>query len=298
MHRAGDAPMSEAADVADDFADDVDERLDEALEETFPASDPIAVSPELDAPGAHAVLTVGHTTRPIGEFVALLRGHGVARLVDVRTVPRSRHNPQFNGDALAASLAAAAIGYSHAPALGGLRSPRPGSLNGGWRNRSFQGYADYMQTAPFAAAVTALVGLAGHDNLRALICDGPSLLVYVGAWQLQPFDARQRRGHGMRRRQKGPCGSPGDERTDGNRHGACPRLLRAAANAAAMRYSSVKPSFSVTCQCATLPSTTWPRVSVRVNHWMLRTVSLALAMAVETASSMLVGDEPVSSSIL
>jgi len=165
MHRAGDAPMSEAADVPDD----VDERLDEALEETFPASDPIAVSPALDAPGAHAVLTVGHSTRPIGEFVALLRGHGVARLVDVRTVPRSRHNPQFNGDALAGSLAAAAIGYSHAPALGGLRSPRPGSVNGGWRNRSFQGYADYMQTAPFAEAVTGLIGLAKHDRV-AIMC--------------------------------------------------------------------------------------------------------------------------------
>ena len=165
MNRADDASSNAAADVPDD----VDARLDEALEETFPASDPIAVSPELDAPGAHAVLTVGHSTRPIGEFVALLRAHGVTELVDVRTMPRSRHNPQFNGDALAASLAAASIGYSHAAALGGLRSPRAGSVNGGWRNRSFQGYADYMQTAPFADAVAALIGLAERERV-AIMC--------------------------------------------------------------------------------------------------------------------------------
>ena len=162
-------PADEASTRAGAGMVEVDARLDEALEETFPASDPIAVSPELDAPGAHAVLTIGHSTRPIGEFVALLRAHGVTELVDVRTVPRSRHNPQFNGDALAASLAAAAIGYSHAAALGGLRSPRAGSVNGGWRNRSFQGYADYMQTAPFADAVTALVGLAERERV-AIMC--------------------------------------------------------------------------------------------------------------------------------
>jgi hypothetical protein len=101
MNGAADAP----AGAGSGRAADLDERLDEALEETFPASDPIAVSAEAD--GTHAVLTVGHSTRPIADFVALLRAHGVTQLVDVRTVPRSRHNPQFNGDALAASLAAA-----------------------------------------------------------------------------------------------------------------------------------------------------------------------------------------------
>jgi hypothetical protein len=166
MHLPDDAPSS---DATVDAPRDLDARLDEALEETFPASDPIAVSPEPDAPAAHAVLTVGHSTRPIAEFVALLRAHGVDRLVDVRTVPRSRHNPQFNGDELAASLAAESIGYSHFAALGGLRSPRPGSINGGWRNRSFQGYADYMQTAPFADAVTALIALAEHERV-AIMC--------------------------------------------------------------------------------------------------------------------------------
>ena len=163
MNGAADAP----AGAGSGRAADLDERLDEALEETFPASDPIAVSAEAD--GTHAVLTVGHSTRPIADFVALLRAHGVTQLVDVRTVPRSRHNPQFNGDALAASLAAASIGYAHAAALGGLRSPCAGSVNGGWRNRSFQGYADHMQSAEFADAITALVGLAGRDRV-AVMC--------------------------------------------------------------------------------------------------------------------------------
>src|SRR6185295_8693889 len=115
------------------------------------------------------VLTVGHSTRPIDEFIALLHAHDVRQLVDVRTVPRSRHNPQFNGDALAASLAAESIGYAHAAALGGLRSPRAGSVNGGWRNRSFQGYADHMQTAQFADAVSALVALAARERV-AIMC--------------------------------------------------------------------------------------------------------------------------------
>jgi len=166
MHRADDAPSNEV-EVA--IPRDLDERLDEALEGTFPASDPIAVSPDPDAPPAHAVLTVGHSTRPIADFVALLHAHGVRQLVDVRTVPRSRHNPQFNGDALAASLAAESIGYAHAAALGGLRSPRAGSVNGGWRNRSFQGYADHMQTAQFADAVSALVVLAARERV-AIMC--------------------------------------------------------------------------------------------------------------------------------
>jgi len=125
--------------------------------------------PGVDPRPAGTVFTIGHSTHPIDGFIRLLRGAGIERLVDVRSVPRSRHNPQFNGDALAGSLAAAAIGYSHAPALGGLRSPRPGSVNGGWRNRSFQGYADYMQTAPFAEAVTGLIGLAKHDRV-AIMC--------------------------------------------------------------------------------------------------------------------------------
>jgi len=168
MNRSDDA-RSSAADAPAEAPVGADERLDEAIEETFPASDPIAVSPERDDAAARAVLTVGHSTRPIAGFIALLRAHGVTQLVDVRTVPRSRHNPQFGGDALAASLAAESIGYSHVAALGGLRSPRAGSINGGWRNRSFQGYADYMQTEAFADAVMTLIALAERERV-AIMC--------------------------------------------------------------------------------------------------------------------------------
>jgi uncharacterized protein (DUF488 family) len=115
------------------------------------------------------VLTVGHSTRPIEEFVALLVAHRVTQLVDVRTVPRSRHNPQFNGDALPASLGAAGIGYAHAPGLGGFRQPAPDSPNAGWRNLSFRGYADYMQGADFADNLVGLIELARHDRV-ALMC--------------------------------------------------------------------------------------------------------------------------------
>ena len=115
------------------------------------------------------VLTVGHSTRPIEAFLELLRGHGVTQLVDLRTVPRSRHNPQFNQDALQGALAAAGIGYAHAPGLGGFRRPLPDSANAGWRNLSFRGYADYMQTPEFAAELTNLVELARTDRV-ALMC--------------------------------------------------------------------------------------------------------------------------------
>ena len=119
--------------------------------------------------GDCTVLTVGHSTRPIDEFIALLTGHRVTQLVDVRTVPRSSHNPQYSGEALSISLAAANIGYAHAPGLGGFRRPGPDSANAGWRNLSFRGYADYMQTADFLESLVALKELARHDRV-ALMC--------------------------------------------------------------------------------------------------------------------------------
>jgi len=125
--------------------------------------------PPAAAGTACEVLTVGHSTRPIEEFVAMLVGHGVTQLVDVRTVPRSRHNPQFNGDALAASLASAGIGYVHAPGLGGVRRAAPDSPNAGWRNLSFRGYADYMQSPEFAENLFGLIELARQDRV-ALMC--------------------------------------------------------------------------------------------------------------------------------
>src|SRR5436305_8129274 len=115
------------------------------------------------------VLTVGHSTRPIDEFVAMLVAHRVTQLVDVRTVPRSRHNPQFNGDALAASLTTAGIGYVHAPGLGGFRRAAADSPNAGWRNLSFRGYADYMQSAEFAENLFGLIELARQDRV-VLMC--------------------------------------------------------------------------------------------------------------------------------
>jgi uncharacterized protein (DUF488 family) len=115
------------------------------------------------------IFTVGHSTRAIGEFVELLKAHGVERVVDVRTVPRSRRNPQFGQDLLPGSLASAGIGYTHMPALGGLRRAKPDSQNTGWRNASFRGYADYMQTPAFAAAMDDLLSLAKKQTV-ALMC--------------------------------------------------------------------------------------------------------------------------------
>ncbi len=115
------------------------------------------------------VYTVGHSTHPIEEFIALLKAHGVKRLVDVRTIPKSRHNPQFMKDDLAASLRSAGITYRWVKALGGLRHAYKESPNGGWHNTSFRGYADYMQKPEFAAAVDDLVAHAKHNDL-AIMC--------------------------------------------------------------------------------------------------------------------------------
>jgi uncharacterized protein (DUF488 family) len=115
------------------------------------------------------VLTIGHSTRTIGEFIALLEAHAVSLIVDVRTVPRSRHNPQFNKDALPASLKEAGVGYVHMPGLGGLRHAKTDSLNIGWRNASFRGYADYMQTPEFEEHLEELIQLA-EENRIAIMC--------------------------------------------------------------------------------------------------------------------------------
>ena len=106
------------------------------------------------------VYTIGHSTRSIGDFIALLEREDIRALVDVRAFPMSRRHPHFNQDALAATLAAHDIAYSHAPALGGRRRPRADSPNGAWRNESFRAYADHMGTEPFRQAITGLIATA------------------------------------------------------------------------------------------------------------------------------------------
>ncbi len=115
------------------------------------------------------VFTVGHSTRPLAEFIALLTAHLVDRLIDVRTVPRSRHNPQFNRETLPAALAADGIGYEHVAGLGGFRRTDAGSVNTGWRNLSFRGYADYMQTSAFAEQLDELMARARQHRI-VLMC--------------------------------------------------------------------------------------------------------------------------------
>lgn len=115
------------------------------------------------------VMTIGHSTRTIEEFIRLLQAHGATCVVDVRTVPRSRHNPQFNKESLPLSLKQAGLGYVHAPGLGGLRHAKLDSPNMGWRNASFRGYADYMQTPEFAQSLEELVRLANQDRI-VLMC--------------------------------------------------------------------------------------------------------------------------------
>ncbi|MFC0254538.1 DUF488 domain-containing protein [Massilia consociata] len=115
------------------------------------------------------VYTIGHSNRPIDEFVELLREHGIERLLDIRTVPKSRHNPQFGQDQLPQSLAAAGIDYQYVRDLGGLRRARKDTPNGAWRNASFRGYADHMQTLEFNGEVDAVARLAGSTRC-ALMC--------------------------------------------------------------------------------------------------------------------------------
>jgi len=115
------------------------------------------------------VLTVGHSTHTLDEFIRLLQAHGATCVADVRTVPRSRHNPQFNRDSLPKELKNAGLGYVHLPGLGGLRHAKRDSLNLGWRNASFRGFADYMQTPEFGQSLDEFIQLAKRDRI-AIMC--------------------------------------------------------------------------------------------------------------------------------
>jgi len=150
------------------------------------------------------VHTIGHSTRSLDELIACLTSFAITDLVDIRTIPRSRRNPQFETTALAASLPEAGVRYEHLAALGGLRKPRKDSPNAGWRNASFRGYADHMQSPAFEAGLARLHELASagavaimcaeavpwrcHRSLvaDALVARGASVLHIAGPGQARP----------------------------------------------------------------------------------------------------------------
>lgn len=120
---------------------------------------------------AATIYTIGHSTHPASEFLALLIRHGIGQLADVRTVPKSRRHPQFNIQSLDPFLAEHGIAYRHFPALGGLRKPRPDSINTAWQHPGFRGYADYMQTKDFAEGVAALVEFSAAAPTAAMCAE-------------------------------------------------------------------------------------------------------------------------------
>lgn len=113
---------------------------------------------------------IGHSTHPIVSFIGLLAPHGIRVVADVRTVPRSRHVPQFNQPDLDAALRTSGLTYCHLPELGGLRKPRPDSANLGWEHHGFRGFADHMQTKTFEAGLARLIALADTEGAVAFMC--------------------------------------------------------------------------------------------------------------------------------
>jgi uncharacterized protein (DUF488 family) len=118
------------------------------------------------------IYTIGHSTRTLDEFIGILQAHGISLLVDIRTIPKSRYNPQFNADNLQRELPRKGIAYLHYPALGGLRKPRKDSVNTGWQNASFRGFADYMQTRDFVSALRRLMRLGRSQRLVLMCAEG------------------------------------------------------------------------------------------------------------------------------
>ena len=117
----------------------------------------------------NTIYTIGHSTRTIEQFLELLKAHYILEIVDVRTVPKSRHNPQFGQDQLPPALKRAGIGYTHLKTLGGLRHPGKDSLNQGWQNLSFRGFADYMATEEFGQGLQELKECAEKRTV-AIMC--------------------------------------------------------------------------------------------------------------------------------
>ena len=115
------------------------------------------------------LFTIGHSTRTLAEFVALLQAHGIRNLIDVRRYPGSRRYPHFAREALAAALPPLGIAYAHEPELGGRRTPRPDSPNGAWRSASFRAYADHMEEPAWQAALARVLEQAARDR-TAVMC--------------------------------------------------------------------------------------------------------------------------------
>ena len=118
------------------------------------------------------VFTIGHSTRSTAEMIRLLKAHAVQRVIDVRSIPRSRHNPQFDRSQLSPTLRRVGIRYRHLPGLGGLRRARRNSANTGWVNVSFRGYADYMQTPAFTKALNRCIELAAVERVVLMCAEG------------------------------------------------------------------------------------------------------------------------------
>jgi uncharacterized protein (DUF488 family) len=118
---------------------------------------------------SEVIYTIGHSTHPIDEFIRILKSYGIEKIADVRTIPRSRHNPQYNKDNFREELAKHGIGYVWLKELGGLRHTTKASINTAWRNTSFRGYADYMQTPEFSMAIERLISL-GKEKRTAIMC--------------------------------------------------------------------------------------------------------------------------------
>jgi uncharacterized protein (DUF488 family) len=116
------------------------------------------------------IWTIGHSTREIDKFISALEANGIKLIADVRLLPGSKRNPQFNRESLAESLSERGIGYEHFPELGGRRKPKPDSRNTAWRNEAFRGYADHMETEGFREGVNRLVDLASKVGPTALMC--------------------------------------------------------------------------------------------------------------------------------
>lgn len=123
----------------------------------------LANEPEL------TIYTIGHSTRTLNEFLDLLNVYSITLLVDVRTIPRSKHNPQFNKETLPVTLKSYGVKYIHMPEIGGLRHPKRDSVNIAWKNMGFRGYADYMQTKEFTDNLLKITALE-RENCLALMC--------------------------------------------------------------------------------------------------------------------------------